>query len=85
MDQRVGFFRIDNSAEAESTMRPAAQAQKPAAAASKPHAVVRPKPQPAAKAQPGPKRAAAAGGGPVARMQAAIATAMKTDPDWQEF
>jgi len=67
-------------------MQPAAaQAQKAAAAAAKPQAVARPKPQLAAKAQPVPKRAAAIGGGPVARMQAAIATAMKNDPDWKEF
>ena len=86
MDQRVAFFRIDDSAKADSTMQPAAaQAQKAAAAAAKPQAVARPKPQLAAKAQPVPKRAAATGGGPVARMQAAIATAMKNDPDWKEF
>ena len=31
------------------------------------------------------KRAAATGGGPVRRMQAALATAVKREPDWKEF
>ena len=33
-----------------------------------------------------PKRAAGLnGGGPVGRMQSALATAVRNDPDWQEF
>jgi hypothetical protein len=51
---------------------------KPAAApARKPEAVTAP-----------PKRVAAAavrGGGPVGRMQTALATAIHDDPDWKEF
>jgi hypothetical protein len=31
-----------------------------------------------------PKRAAT-GGGPVGRMQAALTTAIKSEPDWKEF
>ena len=34
-------------------------------------------------AQAGRRRAN--GGGPVRRMQSALATAVKTDPDWKEF
>jgi hypothetical protein len=33
--------------------------------------------------KPAPKRAV--NGGPVGRMQAALATAVRSDPDWQEF
>jgi methyl-accepting chemotaxis protein len=83
MDERVGFFKIDD-AEAERT----SQFGVPAAGAAKPQAEARPKQQPAsrqsaAKNQPAPKRAM--NGGPVGRMQAAIATAVKSEADWQEF
>jgi methyl-accepting chemotaxis protein len=43
---------------------------------------------PAAPKQPvaAPKRAVAGNsGGPVGRMQTALATAVKADPDWKEF
>jgi methyl-accepting chemotaxis protein len=78
MDQRVAGFRIDNAdatvAMPPRTQRPVGEAKAPAAA----------RPQPAAA----PKRAATRGngsGGPVGRMQAAIATAVSSDPDWKEF
>jgi hypothetical protein len=32
-----------------------------------------------------PKHAAMKGGGPARRMQTALATAVQSDPDWQEF
>ena len=69
MDERVAFFKLAAGAE---TVRaaPSAPAKAPAAAPSR---------GPAA-----PKRVAATRGGPVGRMQAALATAVK-DPDWKEF
>lgn len=84
MDERVAFFRLDAAAEAEHTAAPAAvRDQRPAAAAPSRGPAAAPKRQPVAA----PKRAAAAGnrGGPVGRMQAALATAVKNDPDWKEF
>ena len=56
-----------------------ARAQRPAAAQSR---------GPAAKQQPvaAPKRADASNaGGPVRRVQTALATAIKSEPDWKEF
>ena len=69
MSDEVGVFRVD---EAETELSAAAP-KRPVAAAAKP-------------ARPAtPKRAAAVNGGPVGRMQAALATAVRNDPDWQEF
>jgi methyl-accepting chemotaxis protein len=90
MDQRVSAFRLDESAAAHapqpvvSAARASAAAPKrtaaPKAAASK---TAGPK---AAAAKPAaPKRAANGGGGPVGRMQAALATAVQADADWKEF
>jgi methyl-accepting chemotaxis protein len=70
MSDEVGVFVVDEG-EVE---RPAAAPKRPVAAAARPA-------RPAA-----PKRAAALnGGGPVGRMQSALATAVRSDPDWQEF
>jgi methyl-accepting chemotaxis protein len=70
MSDEVGVFRVDEG-EVE---RPVAAPQRPVAAAARPA-------KPAA-----PKRAAALnGGGPVGRMQTALATAVRNDPDWKEF
>jgi len=83
MDERVAFFRLDAVAEvghaAPSTN---AREQRPAVAMPS-RGPAAPKQQPVAA----PKRAAAGGnsGGPVGRMQAALATAVKNDPDWKEF
>ena len=73
MDERVAVFKLAAGAE---TMYAAPSAP---ARAAKPAAV---RPQPAAA----PKRAAARGngGGPVGRMQAALATAVNQD-DWAQF
>jgi methyl-accepting chemotaxis protein len=73
MDQRVGVFRLDESATVH-TPRLAAPARRAPAAALK-------RPAPAPKAAP--KRAAS--GGPVGRMQTALATAVQADADWKEF
>ncbi len=91
MDERVGFFKLDNDAEDKHTAAPAAaREQRPAAVAPSRGPAAAPKRQPApASKQPAtaPKRAAAGGngGGPVGRMHAALATAVKNDPDWKEF
>jgi methyl-accepting chemotaxis protein len=85
MDERVGFFRLRADAEHEAgagqeaiaaVVRPAAVGRHQVAAAPKPM----PKRQPVAA----PRRVAV-GGGPVGRMQTALATAMNEDPAWKEF
>jgi methyl-accepting chemotaxis protein len=70
MDERVAFFRLDQSAASMPAPRPVA------APAPK-------RPAPAPKAAP--KHPGTNGGGPARRMQAALATAVQKDPDWQEF
>jgi methyl-accepting chemotaxis protein len=82
MDERVAFFRIDEGTEdGHAAQPPAAHEQQPVVAV--------PLRGPAAKKPPvaAPKRVAAGanGGGPVGRMQTALATAVKRDPDWKEF
>ncbi len=81
MDERVSFFKLASTADERQAAQPAAtRAQRPAAAPSRGPAA---KQQPAAAA---PKRAAARNeGGPVRRMQTALATAIKSEPDWKEF
>jgi methyl-accepting chemotaxis protein len=76
MDERVSFFRLDESAAGGHVPRPVAAAPRASAAAPK-------RPAPAPKAAP--KHASANGVGPARRMQAALATAVKADPDWKEF
>ena len=84
MDERVAFFRIDGAATGAAAPRAETKARPMAAAAASKAA-----PAPAAKRQPvaAPKRAASAvrGGGPVGRMQTALATAIHDDPEWKEF
>jgi methyl-accepting chemotaxis protein len=97
MDERVAFFKLDSNAESEHAAQSAdAREQRTVAAASSrgPAAPSRglaaPTRGPAAPKQQSvaaPKRVAAGanGGGPVGRMHAALATAVKNDPDWKEF
>jgi methyl-accepting chemotaxis protein len=74
MDERVAFFRLDQSAASGHALRPVAQrASAPA-----------PK-RPAAAPKSAPKHAGTNGSGPARRMQAALATAVQADPDWKEF
>ena len=81
MDERVSFFKLNATAEDRPAVKraPAPPSRGPAAV-KQPAA---PKQQPAAA----PKRAASATnvGGPVRRMQAALATAVNQEPDWKEF
>jgi len=88
MDERVSFFRLDDDAESAEVVRAPEKApgRRPGAAPvarTKPTAGA-PKPRAGATAAARPAVAAAARG-PVGRMQAALATAIKDDPDWKEF
>jgi len=78
MGDQVAAFRIDEAPET-----------KAGGPATKPQIAIRPPVASSEKARPpaASKRAAAAvnGGGPARRMQAALATAVKADPDWKEF
>jgi methyl-accepting chemotaxis protein len=83
MDERVAFFQIDSADEAMQSAQPTETREQG-----------RPVPIPlrgptTAKKQPpaGPKRAATAGnsGGPVRRIQTALATAVNSEANWKEF
>jgi methyl-accepting chemotaxis protein len=80
MDQRVAGFRLRsgqaNGGYGRSEMASAQQA--PAAAA-------RAKAAPPKQAPAPVKSNAGANRGPVGRMQAGLATALNTEPDWKEF
>ena len=78
MDERVAFFKLDSS-EARHAAPPATQREQRPIVAMRGPAVPK---QPVAA----PKRAISGNrGGPGRRMQAALATAVKDDPDWKEF
>jgi len=74
MDERVAFFRLDQSAG--HAPRPAAT---PAPAAAPKRA------SPAPKAPAVARHAGANGGSPARRMQAGLAAAVQSDPEWKEF
>jgi methyl-accepting chemotaxis protein len=81
MDERVSFFRLSNvqAAAPAAPARRAAPAQ-PAAAAKRPAAdAANHRAAEGTNGKAPPKR------GVVGRMQAAIATAFKQEPDWKEF
>jgi methyl-accepting chemotaxis protein len=91
MAERVSFFKLNAAAEDRPVAKSAAQ---PAAARAPRPAAAPPSRRPAAHKQPvaskqppAPRHAAAAAnsGGPVRRMQAALATAVNAEPDWKEF
>ncbi len=85
MDERIGFFRIATLHETEHAAQPdASRGKRPAGAASKASPDSRPK-QPATIGSRTAPRRFAASGGPVGQMQAALATAVTNDADWQEF
>jgi methyl-accepting chemotaxis protein len=84
MDERIAFFQIGDAGEGEH------MAQAGAAHETRPIVAVPSRgPAAAIKKQPvaAPKRAVAGGnsGGPVGRMQTALATAVNSEPDWKEF
>jgi methyl-accepting chemotaxis protein len=78
MNERVAFFQIDETNDAGPARAPAVAAKRPVTVASK---------------TPAPKRVAAVASnanaasarGPARHMQSALATALKTEPDWKEF
>jgi methyl-accepting chemotaxis protein len=78
MSDRVAFFRIADDAPQAMRASAGARAMQPA-----PKAAPRPQRAPAPKAPP--RQRAVASGGPVGRMQAALATAVQMDEDWKEF
>jgi methyl-accepting chemotaxis protein len=90
MTEQVSVFRIDGDAEDDQAVAVAKQpVLAPAAKTTRP-AAPRPAAKPAAKpiARPTSKPKAAAGmngGGPVGRMQTALAAAIKDSPEWEEF
>ena len=87
MDERVAFFKLDEADEGDQgghAMPPADERPQRPVATAPARAPV------ALKQQPGvalPKRpaVAAARGGPVGRLQASLAAAVKEPPDWKEF
>jgi methyl-accepting chemotaxis protein len=80
MNERISFFSLGQA-------QAVAKAGARTATAPKPHAAVkRPLGSTKAPATMPPKRpVAGANRGPVGRMQTALAGAIKSDPDWQEF
>ena len=78
MAEQVGIFHVGDAQSAPATRRP------PAAAFKRPTAEAVRQPQ-AAPAKRQPPAAPVRRGGPVGRMQAALATAIKDDLDWKEF
>ena len=76
MDQQVSFFRIDDAQSAREAP-PVVAFKRPVADTARR--------QPAASVKRHPTPAPAGRGGPVGRMQAALAIAIKDDPDWKEF
>ena len=81
MDDRVSFFQLRGGEEHSSF-----QAEK--SAGSRASNVSAPRPKAAAPKKPAvvaSKSNAAASRGPVGRMQATLATALKQEPDWKEF
>jgi methyl-accepting chemotaxis protein len=86
MDEQVAFFQIGDAGEVQYAPRAKEPAERPA---PKPRATARaPKAPAASKQQPVAALkhfAAGNSGGPVRRMQTAVATAMNADADWKEF
>jgi hypothetical protein len=80
MDERVAFFKIGETTAAHAAVVHATAAN-PSTTASSPFAEAAKAPSVSA-----PKRAVtAARGGPVGRMQSALAVAIKDKPEWEEF
>jgi methyl-accepting chemotaxis protein len=77
MNQKVAFFKLDEAAQGHKAPAAAAPVTRLAAAPPKKEAAPIRKPAVALNA----KR----GGGPVGRMQAAVATALAEEKDWKEF
>jgi hypothetical protein len=82
MDERVAFFKLD-SYEASHAAPPATQREQRPVVAIPSRGPAASKQQPVAA----PKRAVSSGnsGEPARRMQASLAIAVNSEPDWKEF
>jgi methyl-accepting chemotaxis protein len=89
MTEQVAVFRLDDDAQPAAAVakQPASgPAPKAAARAAAPKPATKPAAKPVAKPVAKPKAAAGMnGGGPVGRMQTALAAAIKDGPEWEEF
>ena len=88
MTEQVAVFRLDDGAQHSVAVTAVAkrQASSPAPNAAARAIAAAPAPNPAAKLAAKPKPAAGMnGGGPVGRMQNALAAAIKDGPEWEEF
>ena len=96
MDERVAIFRLRDGESAMEASEPArravggarqvaTRAPLAAGAVAPPRVAVAPKPQRQPAAAPKPAGSGSGTGGPVGRMQAALAAAVNNDPDWKEF
>jgi uncharacterized phage infection (PIP) family protein YhgE len=85
MNEKVAFFKLDERADSHVAKAPKPT---PAPATRMPAKPAKREAAPVRKAASAAVAAAAVNGrrgGPVGRMQAAVATAMAEDPDWKEF
>ena len=83
MNERVALFRLNEAVGAGHA--PSSAVPRVAAAAARtvaPKAAAKPKHLPDSAPS---RHARMNGGGPARRMQTALATAVQSDPDWQEF
>jgi methyl-accepting chemotaxis protein len=86
MDERVSLFKLDEADDGKAGGAAAAVPRSSSPPSAKPKAAAKPQPAEETHAAPSPKRsAAAANSGPARRMQSQLATALKEQPDWQEF
>jgi methyl-accepting chemotaxis protein len=87
MNEQVSVFRVDETAAADASGKaPSAPIRQAAGAAPKARGAAPRRAATETKAPPSSKRPqAAANRGPVGRMQTALASAIKSDPDWKEF
>ncbi|MCK9907764.1 methyl-accepting chemotaxis protein [Microbacteriaceae bacterium K1510] len=83
MDERVAFFKIDDGVSAAiAPKRAKAVVETPVPVVTKPEA---PKAAPVRKPATAKRAASAGRGGPVGRMQTALATALDAEPEWKDF
>ena len=79
MDERVSMFRVDQATTAGASASTGPAPIRPVVPTSKPQVAAR------RPAEVGKRPVAVTNRGPVGRMQTALASAIKDDPDWQEF
>ena len=79
MAEQVGIFHVGDAQSAPATRQP------PVAAFKRPAAEATRQPPAAPTKRVPPPTGSVRRGGPVGRMQAALATAINDDPQWKEF